>query len=299
MRATSTRCRTCGADKVKHLGPLAEGWVFAGRRLDTPLQGGELWRCTACGFVFRDPLLSEGRYEALYRTGALDVWDGVQAREDFRLIKRTIAASASGAQCDVLDVGCYTGQFVASLPSTYGIFGIEANEAAARVAASRGVTIIAKTLRDFSAMDGLYDVITACDLIEHVENPLDFLRLFRKHLKPRGKLIITTGNCDAWLWRLSGARFWYCSIPEHISFIGERWTRKLPQTVNLRLTEFITFNHLGGGLNLRRLLPTALYTFSQSIYRGARAALGKEEYELSPPGYGATKDHMLCVFQAE
>lgn len=40
-----------------------------------------------------------------------------------------------------------------------------------------------------------FDVILAADLIEHLPNPGLFLERVKKHLKPGGRLILTTPNC--------------------------------------------------------------------------------------------------------
>lgn len=40
-----------------------------------------------------------------------------------------------------------------------------------------------------------FDVVFAGDLIEHLSNPGLFIRAAKKHLKPGGRLIITTPNC--------------------------------------------------------------------------------------------------------
>jgi 2-polyprenyl-3-methyl-5-hydroxy-6-metoxy-1,4-benzoquinol methylase len=282
---------------VHHVGKLPDVNEFAGKRFGSALPGGDLWRCLLCGFVFRNPLLNDEAYERLYRTGALHVWDTEQRREDFRLIRQYLDGF-EGKSIDVLDVGCYTGQLLASMPKSFHIFGVETNEEAASVAASKGIRVIARTVQDLTADSGKYDVITACDVIEHLANPLDFLRRLRLHLKPGGQLLVTTGNCDALLWRLLGARYWYCFFPEHISFIGDRWIRTLPQQVNLKLIKFTAFNYLGGALRLNRLIQAMLFRFSPELRRRLRVMFGKSNVDHAPPGGGATRDHMLCVFEA-
>ena len=290
------RCRTCGAEAVKCLGALADGSVFAGQMLQASLPGGRLWRCRRCGFVFRHPLLSDAQYEDLYRGGALGVWDLEKHRPDFSLVERAIAAVAT-EHFAVLDVGCYTGQFLASMPQSFELFGIEANQEAAAVAASKGVTIVADTVQALDASSRRYDAITACDVIEHVLDPLEFLRRLAGHLKPRGRLIITTGNCDAWLWRLSGAGFWYCHFPEHISFIGTQWIRRMPARAGLKLVSCTKFNYEDGFVRPVRIAVTALHRLSPALYRRLRARRGRVEVNQAPPGNGATRDHMMCIFE--
>lgn len=50
-----------------------------------------------------------------------------------------------------------------------------------------------QSAEDFS-FEERFDVIFALDLIEHLSNPGLFLKNCRKHLKPDGKLILTTPN---------------------------------------------------------------------------------------------------------
>jgi 2-polyprenyl-3-methyl-5-hydroxy-6-metoxy-1,4-benzoquinol methylase len=41
---------------------------------------------------------------------------------------------------------------------------------------------------------GRFDLITACEVIEHAAFPLDFLRHLKKFLEPKGKILLTTPN---------------------------------------------------------------------------------------------------------
>jgi SAM-dependent methyltransferase len=219
-------CRTCGCRDVITVGRLPDVREFAGTVLRAPLPGGELWRCRECNFIFRDPLLEPAQYEQLYRDGSAALWESDDTRPDFALVRQHVAGVQRGGS--VLDVGCYTGQLLASLGSEYRVYGVEPNTAAAGIAATRGVTVLAGSIAGLARAGQKFDVITACDVIEHVPNPLDFLLELRRHLNPGGRLLLSTGNSDAWLWRLAGAHYWYCYFAEHISFIGRRWLEAMP-----------------------------------------------------------------------
>jgi SAM-dependent methyltransferase len=294
---SAPNCRTCGSDTVSAVGTLPAGHLFAGRRLTDALAGGSLWRCTKCDFVFRDPLLEDHVYERLYRMGSLDVWDSEQQREDFQLIRRYLLRW-EGLAKDVVDIGCYTGQLLTLLPKSFRLFGVEPNLEASKVAAARGVTVVASTVDDFALANEHYDLIMACDVIEHVPNPLALLQQLGSRLKPTGRLLITTGNCDVWLWRLIGADYWYCRFPEHISFIGTRWVRKMPQSVGLKLIDLTPFNCRGGTVNASRILAALLHKVAPRIYRSLRPVPAGASGGDVPPGGGATRDHMLCIFEA-
>jgi SAM-dependent methyltransferase len=278
------------------IGRLPDSHSFAGRLIDSPLAGGSLWRCSKCGFVFRSPLLSAETYNHLYRTGDLDLWDSEVEREDFRLIRQLLEVF-DGQKLKVLDFGCYTGQLLTSLCKSFELFGTEPNSRAARVAADRGIKMVSGTIKDLIRPNDEYDVIVACDVIEHVPNPFDLLKQLRSQLKPNGMLVVSTGNCEAWLWRVTGARFWYCQFPEHISFIGSHWLRTMPLLAGLELQNVEHFNHRGRGISLLRILAAALFWLSPSCYRALRRTFFKPQVQIATPGNGATRDHLLCVFR--
>jgi SAM-dependent methyltransferase len=290
------RCRTCGSTSTSRVGRLPDTRAFAGRELSAPLPGGSLWRCSSCGFGFRSPLLDQDKYTELYSNGSLNLWDAEQRRTDFELIRLYLDKNQPGYK-SVVDVGCYTGQFLSSLPSEVARYGVEPSVEAGKMASSRKVTILARTIDEFASTTGLYDVIVACDVIEHVPNPLQFLQQLSLRLAPSGHLLVSTGNFDSWLWKLARASFWYCYFAEHISFIGPRWIDRVRDRVGLRVCEVIPFNYLGRGFNLKQAAAALVFAWSRPIYRLIRSRGGRIADLDLPPGCGATKDHVLCVFQ--
>ena len=290
MPEADLACRTCGSLNTASLGRLPDVATFAGTQLGTALSGGHLLACRHCGFVFRSPVLSDAQYLTLYAQGSVAVWEQDGDREDFRRVRSEVV----DAPVDVLDVGCYTGHLLATLPKSCRLHGVEPNPEAAALATSRGVEIVATHWHELEAAGCAYDIIIACDVIEHVANPLDFLTALSRRLRPAGKLIITTGNAEAWPWRLAGARFWYCYFPEHISFIGPRWLSHRSRSAGLRVTRLERFSHsplAGPRSRARSLLATCLHLFAAA---GASGRAGAE----APPrllGGGISKDHLFCV----
>jgi SAM-dependent methyltransferase len=215
---------------------------------------------------------------------------------DFDLIRGYLSKYLLGHK-SILDVGCYTGQFLSSLPGIHARYGVEPNVEAAKIAASREIDIVAKTVDEFASTSGIYDVIVACDVIEHVEHPLQFLQQLAPHLSPSGYLFVTTGNYDSWLWRLTGANFWYCYFPEHISFIGPRWVRHVQDKLGLNIVELRRFNYMGRGFNLKQMLAALLFAWNRPLFHFNRSLRGRTPHSDEPPGCGAMADHMLCIFQ--
>jgi SAM-dependent methyltransferase len=103
----------------------------------------------------------------------------------------------------ILDLGCGTGA-LASLLTRFGFTDITAVDrsrdgyaAEARFFAANLDAPFADTLLDWAARPVLYDLITAIEVIEHLENPSHFLRECRKILaQPSGRLLITSPNVE-------------------------------------------------------------------------------------------------------
>lgn len=95
----------------------------------------------------------------------------------------------------ILDVGCATGNFIACAPEI--IEGIDIDEDSLKVAQSRGFKV--KLLDIEEGLSGIeserYEGLYAKHVIEHLNNPLNFLKEIRRVLKPDGKAVISTPNC--------------------------------------------------------------------------------------------------------
>lgn len=70
-------------------------------------------------------------------------------------------------------------------------------------------------VESIASMEQQFDVVTAIEVLEHVENPLQTLKAIRKLLKPGGLFFYTTGNAHPFRNRLMN---WSYIVPEiHIS----------------------------------------------------------------------------------
>jgi SAM-dependent methyltransferase len=298
---------SCGAP-ARELGPLPDSNIFAGRRLASTLAGGRLYRCSECRLGFRYPRLKKHEFDALYELGAEDGWAWEPAdRPDWAAAALTLSQFAPQSR-QVLDVGCFDGAFLGSLPPHLAKHGTEIMPGAARRAEQRGVRIVA---RDYASLAGIahrYDAITAFDVIEHVEEPRAFLRLLAGALKPAGLIIVSTGHLDAWSWSLMRNRYWYCAIPEHISFLSLAWFERAARALGLTVERVRRYSHARPTLR-RRVFETAA-NITYLVAPGAIAALRRRGVghisenlapELGgdyPPGWFTASDHVLVALRA-
>lgn len=242
MRSTSEglRCRQCGSAALDDLGRIPRADVFAGQPLVPPWDGGSLFACRDCALTFRHPIRSDDAHEQLYAQASAEVWVSSELRPDQQLVlgamRRLLRPGGS-----VLDVGCYDGTLLAALGPSFDRCGVEASEAAGATAKQRGIRMVGRRVRDLDALDERFDLVCAVDVIEHMARPDDFLRTLVRCLSPGGSLLISTGSADAPAWREAGGCYWYCSFPEHLSFISPAWAEKTAPALGLTVADVQRF----------------------------------------------------------
>ena len=240
---TTYKCRVCGSSDTSSLGNLKDQVSFAGKNLIVKLPNTILYRCNSCQVLLRHPILSAKEYNQLYTIADSNVWSNndVTLRRDQIIIRDVILGKFKGT-CKVLDVGCYTGDLLASLPSNFLKHGIEISKEAAKVAMIKGVDVVGRDLYDIDKTKK-YDLILAVDVIEHTENPEFFLKELALLLDVNGHILVSTGNSDSWLWKHLKNKFWYSRFPEHISFIGDSWLERFCRQNNFSIIEKLFFNY--------------------------------------------------------
>jgi 2-polyprenyl-3-methyl-5-hydroxy-6-metoxy-1,4-benzoquinol methylase len=243
--------------------------LFAGRVLPEPIFGGWLNLCRACGSMFRHPLLPWNVYSRLYQDGDALLWRGPSDRCDLAAVRSILAAEKPSGR--VLDVGCASGDFLASLSPAHSKHGVEPSVAAAAVAAERGVSVLAPTLAELPT-NARFDVITLIDVIEHLPEPAAVLESAYEHLLPGGLMIVSTGDPENAPWRkIFRSRFWYCTYPEHLSFPSLRFLQSWARNSHAQLLQKRTIRYQRLSLWIAALAATmqAAYLVSPSVFNWA------------------------------
>lgn len=274
--------------------------------LETPLPGGDLYRCEDCHVCFRWPLPDPALLDAMYQQVEAAHWqyETVQ-RHDWNVAKAYIESHfTEGA---VLDVGCFDGAFLKSLDPRFHRVGIEINDAAAAVAEKQNVTIVGRDAAELAQLEEQFEVVAAFDVVEHVPSPQQMFEQMVQRTTSGGAVILATGNADAPTWRWMGSRYWYCALSEHLAFIGEQWCVHQAERLGLRLVKLERFSH-----DFDRTLPRFLVeTAKNALYRISPKAAGwlrergvgeidvanDEALKEVPPIWATAKDHLIAIFE--
>lgn len=197
--------------------------------VDIPEVG--LYGCDT-GFAFYYPFSLVGT-ESLYRCLESFEWN---YKEDKWEHEAALPHIQIGEK--VLDVGCGEGNFLAKVQRKGAIaFGIELNKKAAKIAMGKGLHIYEELL-DNHALDSFYDTVTSFQVLEHVADPLAFVRGCIRLLRPGGTLVIGVPNNDSFL-RLDPNNF-LNQPPHHMGLWNRKGLAALATITELKIKAFET-----------------------------------------------------------
>lgn len=171
----------------------------------------DLYQCDACGMVQQQPRYTEDELAQLYSSDYY-VFDEDDAHRSARAAQQYAVHLAPMEHLPsrrLLDVGCALGHF-SSLARDHGwqVVGLDVSADAARRAAERfGLNVLIGSLDLHIGTLEPFDLVFLGDVIEHVPQPLHFLRDVRRALAPSGIVCIDTPNWGGF-WRRWGGRHW-------------------------------------------------------------------------------------------
>lgn len=99
--------------------------------------------------------------------------------------------SRLGRRPEIVDVGCGTGANLVMLAEFGDAKGIDVSEDALAFCRERGLTNVQLgAAEDLPLEDGSVDLVTALDVVEHLDDDLAGLKEFRRVLRPDGRIML-------------------------------------------------------------------------------------------------------------
>ncbi len=119
---------------------------------------------------------------------------------------------------ELLDVGCGGGLFLERMRSLgWRVVGVDPDARAVEVARTvRGLDVRLGTLEAQRFPDGRFDAVASSHVIEHVHDPLAFLRECARVTKPGGRVVMVTPNIQSSSRRRLGAAWIGLDPPRHL-----------------------------------------------------------------------------------
>lgn len=239
--------------------PVCGGEDFS---LKWDLQGYAFSRCRNCGLLLQNPQPKSAeliqRYDREYFEYEIENAEPylqlmLMALQDVDFFSGMEAAAgiADGKGCSkrFLDVGCATGALLAYLKKRgWKEKGVEVCGPAAEYARSvRGVDVYTGTLENAGLEDSSFDIVHASHLIEHLNQPAEFVRDVYRLLKPGGRVLLTTPNSSGLQARLfDGA--WRSAIADHMFLFSKQTLSSLLKRNGFEIERIKTWGGIAAGM---------------------------------------------------
>jgi 2-polyprenyl-3-methyl-5-hydroxy-6-metoxy-1,4-benzoquinol methylase len=178
-----------------------------------------------------------------------ELWERLpaNARPEQFALRRDFVLSQLTAEDRVLDVGCGSGEFTATIADLGGaVVGVDVAESALKRAREGHPDldfVRVEIDQPLPFEDNSFDVVWAGEVIEHIADTAPWLSELRRVLVPRGRLLLSTPNHSRLRIALGGIERFSPPLGDHLHLYSRRSLREL-------LEEF-GFDHVevrpGGG----------------------------------------------------
>jgi 2-polyprenyl-3-methyl-5-hydroxy-6-metoxy-1,4-benzoquinol methylase len=201
-------------------------------------------RCTSCGFYYLYPRLNETAMQEVYREssyyagGACGYADASYSAQETalratfkRLLRNLAKRGLTGG--DLLEVGCGYGYLLDEARSFFDRrVGTDFSSQAAEIARATGAEVFVGGIEQVSP-DRKFDCIIAIQVIEHVYQPLSFVKQVAGHTKTGGHIVVATPDIGGALRKTMGRRWPSFKVPEHVVYFDFQSLRALMHQAGL------------------------------------------------------------------
>lgn len=209
----------------------------------TRLDNYEAKKCKNCEMISINPHLTEEGLSIYYKGYLKDRLNNEKTLFEQRKITYTIDRDwicKLISQGSVLDVGCSGGYFLSTFDQKkWERMGIDVEEEDAKFAKEQfDIDVKVGFLPDMT-IDRQFDLVMLRGVIEHISNPVTFLKKCCDLMKPGGLLFITaTPAGDAFAFDVYREKWHLFTPPEHLHFFSLKHLTKILEQFNLELFDF-------------------------------------------------------------
>jgi len=228
------KCPICSSDKIAFLNGFEKLYLV---------------KCNTCSFIFDKRVPTEQELNEHYKVYAYSKLKPLPELTKVSYNKLLDSFEQYRKTGNILDIGCGQGDFlVEAKKRNWKVYGSEYSKAAVNLCINRNINMHQGQLTNkvFSGVD--FDVITSFEVLEHLNNPNEFMSVAQNKLKSGGLFYCTTPNFNSILRNFEKDKFKMILYPEHISFYTKKSIENLGETHN-----FYSKKTMTTGIDLGRL----------------------------------------------
>lgn len=193
-------------------------------------------RCGSCRLWYLSPRLTADAISIFYKGNRYFAGDDA-GYADYRKQEKSLRLTFRRLLCQLaslgvtggrlLEVGCGLGYFLDEARGYFDErFGVELSPDAAESAAAMSEAAVYESVTAVPRHEQ-FDCIVALHVIEHIYEPVSFLRQLAGHLAPEGTIVLAAPDMGSF-WRHAMGRHWPSfKYPEHVSFFDSRTLMQL------------------------------------------------------------------------
>jgi len=182
----------------------------------------DVFECLSCAGVYSSSVPPDDEIESLYATYGYEELRTAPAFVRHQLERIATALARHRRLNRILDVGFGAGDFLeAAVQAGWNAEGIEKSTMAVEQARRRGLSA---SHGDFlsAEFDGTFDVVVMLEVVEHVRDPVGYIRRAYRVLRTGGCLFVTTPNATSLSRRLLGVEWAMIAPREHLQLFSPR-----------------------------------------------------------------------------
>lgn len=243
-------CNLCGMDNTKFL------FKSKDRLHKVDEQEFNLVKCFNCGLVYINPQPEPSELAKYYPEdyGPYDKMNIFKIGRFGKLIKnirdyflkKNIREKIvlDDSQKIYFDFGCGGGENMLNIKKkhpNWKIEGADISYFACEKARKLGFDVQNGCIEDLQLKKEYYDVINVSHVIEHLNDPLNALKILKNSLKSGGKIIISTPNVDSFAFKIFRS-YWYATdTPRHLYLFSKETLSNLLKKIEFKI-EKVDYN---------------------------------------------------------
>ena len=169
----------------------------------------------------------------------------------------------------LVDIGCGAGHFLSKMRAIgWDVIGADRCEQAAdRAMKSLGIPVVVGNFPEVDLPDESFDLVTAWQVLEHLDRPRPSLARMRRLLRPDGKLIITVPNQAGWGAKRFGADWIGNDLPRHLTHFSRQTLARMLEAEGFEILFLGAIPQSGWVRRSARQLETSRTSFTNSLLK--------------------------------